>query len=262
MSDPSSRRKFFVKAGQIGALSVIGGVVWNSFLQKSKAEAFALRPPGAKPEADFLSSCIKCGQCVDACPYDTLFLSKTGEPSQIGVPRFVARDVPCYMCEDIPCARVCPTGSLEKTTEIREARMGLAVLVDRENCIAFQGLRCEVCYRACPLLDKAITLDYRPQERTGKHAYFEPIVHSDFCTGCGVCKHVCILEESAIRVLPFHLAQGKQGTNYRLGWREKSRINRVNKENGGDKKSEPSKQEEDRLQNVLDSLNDEGTLYD
>jgi ferredoxin-type protein NapG len=264
MPDPSSRRKFFVKAGQIGALAAVGGVIWNSALQKSKAEASALRPPGAKPEADFLSSCIKCGQCVDACPFDTLFLSKTGEPSQIGVPRFVARDIPCYMCEDIPCARVCPTGSLEKTTEINKARMGLAVLVDRENCIAFQGLRCEVCYRACPLLDKAITLNYRPQERTGKHAYFEPIVHSDFCTGCGLCEHVCILEESAIRVLPYHLAQGKPGTNYRLGWQEKSRINKFGKENRQKKNPtlKPSIEQKDQLRNALDSLNDEGTLYD
>ena len=35
--------------------------------------------------------------------------------------------------------------------------MGLAVLSDQENCLAFQGLRCEVCYRACPLMGEAIT---------------------------------------------------------------------------------------------------------
>jgi len=264
MSESSSRRNFFVKVGQVGALSVATGVVWNSFLQRSKAKAFALRPPGAKPESDFLSTCIKCGQCVDACPFDTLRLTKSGEQSQIGAPRFVAREIPCYMCEDIPCARACPTGSLDKTTEIRQARMGLAVLVDRENCIAFQGLRCEVCYRACPLLDKAISLDYRPQERTGKHAYFEPIVHSEFCTGCGLCEHVCILAESAIRVLPFHLAQGKLGSNYRLGWQEKSVINPLTKRSGNSNKPAVEKQRKakEQLQNALDSLNDEGTLYD
>ena len=264
MSESSSRRKFFVKIGQIVAFSAVAGVVWNTILQKSKAAAFALRPPGAKPEVDFLSTCIKCGQCVDACPYDTLFLSKTGDSNQIGVPMFVARDIPCYMCEDVPCARACPTGSLGKFTDIRKARMGLAVLVDRENCIAFQGLRCEVCYRACPLLDKAMTLDYRSQERTGKHAYFEPIVHSDFCTGCGLCEHVCILAESAIRVLPFQLAQGKPGSNYRLGWQEKSGINRFTKENRvGEKSSEKQrKQVDNHLRNALDMLNDEGSLYD
>ena len=35
----------------------------------------------------------------------------------------------------------------------------LAVLIDQENCLNFQGLRCDVCYRVCPLIDEAITLE-------------------------------------------------------------------------------------------------------
>lgn len=104
--------------------------------------------------------------------------------------------------------------------------MGLAVLIDQETCVAWQGLRCEVCYRVCPQIDKAITLDYQPQERTGKHAFFRPIVHSEACTGCGMCEHACILEVAAIKVLPLALAKGRLGENYRFGWQDDSRISR------------------------------------
>jgi len=101
--------------------------------------------------------------------------------------------------------------------------MGLAVLLDQENCLNFQGLRCDVCYRVCPLIDDAITLKLQHNQRSGDHAMFLPTVHSDHCTGCGKCEHACVLEESAIKVLPIALAKGKAGSHYRLGWEEKER---------------------------------------
>ena len=54
------------------------------------------------------------------------------------------------MCKDIPCVKACPTGALSPAlTGISDARMGIAV-VDPASCLSHQGLRCEVCYRACP----------------------------------------------------------------------------------------------------------------
>jgi len=184
----------------------------------------AIRPPGALPEEEFLGSCIRCGLCVRDCPYDTLHLSRLGDPVALGTPYFVAREVPCEMCEDIPCVRNCPTGALDRDLEdIDSARMGLAVVIDQESCIAFQGLRCEVCFNICPARGKAITLEYQHNERSGKHALFIPIVHSNACTGCGKCEQACILDEAAIKVLPLHLAKGMLGRHYRLGWEEKKR---------------------------------------
>ncbi|MBD5900821.1 ferredoxin-type protein NapG, partial [Salmonella enterica subsp. enterica serovar Enteritidis] len=138
-----------------------------------------------------------------------------------GTPYFVARDIPCEMCEDIPCAKVCPSGALNKDiASIDDSRMGLAVLLDQENCLNFQGLRCDVCYRECPKIDEAITLELDRNMRTGKHARFLPTVHSDACTGCGKCEKVCVLEQPAIKVLPLSLAKGELGHHYRFGWLE------------------------------------------
>jgi len=52
---------------------------------------------------------------------------------------------------------------------------------------------------------------------------FIPVVHSDACTGCGLCEKACILEEAAIKVFPMHLAKGQLGKHYRLGWQEKEK---------------------------------------
>ena len=101
--------------------------------------------------------------------------------------------------------------------------MGLAVLLDEENCLNFQGLRCDVCFRICPAINKAITLEHVSNARSGKHAMFIPTVHSDHCTGCGKCERACVLEQAAIKVLPMHLAKGELGHHYRWGWKEKEK---------------------------------------
>jgi ferredoxin-type protein NapG len=159
---------------------------------------------------------------VRDCPYDILKLAMPQQPVATGTPFFVARAKPCEMCEDIPCVKACPTGALDHAlTDIKKAKMGLAVLVDHETCLNFLGLRCDVCYRVCPVIDKAITLDLQHNERTGKHAMFLPTVHSEVCTGCGKCEASCVLEVSAIKVYPVKLAKGELSAHYRLGWEEK-----------------------------------------
>ena len=213
-----SRRDFFARVGQGAALAATGGLVWSYLLtQQARATPFAIRPPGALDEADFNARCIKCGQCVDACPYDTLSLATAESGIPIGTPYFIPRETPCYMCEDIPCVPVCPTGALDHTLEnIDDSRMGLAV-IDIENCLSWQGLRCEICFRECPLQGTAITTEHHPR-RVSKHAMFVPLVHSDACTGCGICEKACPTQKAAIRVLQPDLVQGQIGDHYRLGW--------------------------------------------
>jgi ferredoxin-type protein NapG len=165
---------------------------------------------------------------VRACPYNTLRLAELGDGVVSGTPYFTGRKVPCEMCQDIPCVKACPSGALDpQLKDIDRARMGLAVIVDQETCLNYQGLRCDVCYRVCPAIDKAITLDVRHNERTQKHAMFIPIVHSEHCTGCGKCEKSCVLEEAAIKVLPLKQAKGELGRHYRLGWKEKEKAGRA-----------------------------------
>ncbi len=220
------RRRFLENISRAAgglALFSMGLGVYSRQAQSLPAEA--LRPPGASiNEKECQSACVRCGLCVRDCPYDTLKLATLVDSVALGTPYFEARKVPCEMCEDIPCVKACPTGALDHAlTNIDDARMGLAVLVDQETCIAFQGLRCEVCFNVCPLQHKAISLDRSHNARTGKHALIIPVVHSDACTGCGKCERACILEEAAIKVMPLKLAKGELGQHYRLGWKEKEK---------------------------------------
>jgi ferredoxin-type protein NapG len=220
-----SRRQFATRAARGAVGAGLFALALGQLGKASRARPpVAMRPPGARDEGDFLAACVRCGLCVRDCPYPTLSLAKLDEDLPVGTPYFVSRRAPCEMCDDIPCVAACPTGALDPNlATIDDARMGLAVLVDQETCLNFQGLRCDVCHRVCPLIDQAITLETRRNKRTGKHALFIPTVHSDKCTGCGKCEHACVLDEAAIRVFPRHLAKGSGGSHYHLGWKEKER---------------------------------------
>jgi len=219
------RRRFVIRAtAQACGAALLGLGLLTLSRQSQSLPATAIRPPGALTEKDFLGACVRCGLCVRDCPYDILTLAEFGEDVTTGTPYFIARDIPCEMCEDIPCVVACPTGALDKSlTNIDDARMGLAALVDQENCLNFLGLRCDVCYRVCPLINKAISLEAQHNPRTGKHTLFIPVVHSEACTGCGKCEHACVLPQAAIKVLPTRLAKGAPGQHYQLGWEEKQK---------------------------------------
>lgn len=221
----SARRRFLVDSLRTGGGVALFGLGIGLYAHRAASRpALAIRPPGAIDEPKFLGACVRCGLCVRDCPYDTLSLAALGDEVATGTPYFTAREVPCEMCEDIPCVKACPTGALDhELTDIDDARMGLAVLIDEENCLNFQGLRCDVCYRVCPAINKAITLEMQHNARSGKHALFIPTVHSDACTGCGKCEKACVLEQAAIKVLPTRLAKGELGQHYRWGWEEKQK---------------------------------------
>jgi ferredoxin-type protein NapG len=220
----AKRREFLTKTAQGAALAACGGLVWAHLVrQEASASALAIRPPGALPEADFAATCIKCGQCANACPYDTLKMATAGSGLPIGTPYFTPREVPCYMCPDIPCVPPCPTGALSHgLKDIAKSRMGLAV-IDEEHCLSWLGLRCEVCYRVCPVKGKAISVETHPR-KISKHAMFVPLVHADHCTGCGLCEKACPTQDAAIRVINPTLVQGKIGEHYRLGWTRQDSI--------------------------------------
>ena len=161
-----------------------------------------LRPPGAGDEATFLSKCIKCGRCIEACPYAALHVvdgaAGIAGPA-VGTPTLTVRDQACRMCEDMPCIAACPTGALQELDDRRDIRMGVAV-IDRDLCIAVKSLRCEVCYRSCPLIDEAIKIDYKVREGDALHSTFEPVIDPDVCTGCGLCVQRCVVESPRVAV--------------------------------------------------------------
>lgn len=207
----SRRRALSAATGLVGTVATMG-LSLTAYLKSASARAAsALRPPGALVEEDFLSACVHCGLCVQDCPYDILKLATVEEPVATGTPYFLAREKACEMCEDIPCAQACPTGALSHgLTDIKKADMGLAAFLSPDRCYATQGTGCRACYVACPVKDDAITM---LPLRKGNQMVFQPTVHPEACTGCGMCEEACITPEASIKVLPRSLAQQDSGLN-------------------------------------------------
>jgi ferredoxin len=158
-------------------------------------------------------------------PYDVqmVFASNGAEGLEAAareMPDVILLDVTMPVMDGVECLSKLKADPTLK--DIGKARMGLAV-VDAESCLSWQGLRCEVCYRVCPVKGDAISIQNHPR-RTSKHALFVPIVHSEACTGCGMCEDACPTEVAAIRSVNPKLVQGRIGSHYRLGWKSETPI--------------------------------------
>ena len=190
----------------IAGLAVAAAAVQGGFLV-TRERGTTLFPPGSQGEKDFLSRCVKCGKCMQACPYAALHPAPASAGLAMGAPCIDAREQACRLCEDFPCVAACPTGALRDVERRSDVRMGVAV-IDEDTCLSFQGMRCEVCYRACPLIDEAITIDYRMREGDAIHSLFAPIVDDQKCVGCGLCVERCVVSDPApaIRIVPEYAA--------------------------------------------------------
>lgn len=137
----------------------------------------ALRPPGAAAEKKLLATCVKCGRCMEVCPYRSIYLAPHHLFTLYGTPLIDPHKKPCYLC--MKCPQVCPTGALTPVKKDTVA-MGLAGLV-KQTCLSYLDTMCNLCYRHCPLKGDAIRLDDE----------LRPVIIEDGCVGCGVCYYVC-----------------------------------------------------------------------
>ena len=145
-----------------------------------------LRPPGARPEKEFLVRCLQCGQCAQVCIFDCIRMRTGFNPFVSGTPEIDPRKAACHLC--MRCSAICPSDALEDVP-IEESRMGYARL-DRKQCHTWKGfIICRSCFERCPLKGTAMILE------NGMY----PVI-TNVCVGCGVCEYVC--PEQAIVTIP------------------------------------------------------------
>ncbi|GAB4531248.1 MAG: 4Fe-4S binding protein [Anaerolineae bacterium] len=165
---------------------------------------YLIRPPGSQ-EHDLLSRCIRCGECMRACPTGALQPSVMeagieGLWTPLVVPRLGYCDYSCNACGQVcPVQAIPPLGLEEK----REQVIGQAY-IDRNRCIPWADNQdCIVCEEMCPVPDKAIRLErVEVQTIDGRLVSVQrPHVIRERCIGCGICEYKCPLSgEAAIRV--------------------------------------------------------------
>ena len=234
MATVKTDRRDFVKYSTLGIMALVagGGVALSPYGAKKENR---LRPPGAVSEKEFLALCIKCGQCLQVCPYHSIELADFGKGYGVGTPFIDANIRGCYACEAVPCVLACPSGALDhKTEKATDIKMGIAVLKNPRSCLAvrrepipagydkkmkeflknqnnvtkyeeevlekfetFEGKACTLCADMCPMPNPLGAIE---MVQTGS-GIMRPEVY-DGCTGCGVCQEVCPTQEPSIVVIP------------------------------------------------------------
>jgi ferredoxin-type protein NapG len=197
------RRSFFRSAIDKSSKAVVKTVDASVNKQASRW----LRPPFAINELEFLLACTRCNDCIEACPHDVIFsLSSRVGVKAAGTPALDLLNKGCHLCEDWPCVSVCTANTLvfpeskispelqaedeDTTTENnKKPQPKLArASIDTAACLPYSGPECGVCIDACPV-DGALTLDM-----------VKPVIDETLCTGCALCREVCITDPKAINI--------------------------------------------------------------
>jgi MauM/NapG family ferredoxin protein len=157
-----------------------------------------VRPPGAIGEEEFLSTCIRCGECMKVCPTNGIHPAMfEGGLEGMWTPVMKMNIGYCeYECS--LCNQVCPTGAIRKMdiAEKQKIKIGKAV-VDRNRCLPYAFARtCIVCEEHCPTPKKAIWFEeVQVKKPTGETVTVkQPQVDPELCVGCGICTNKCVIK--------------------------------------------------------------------
>jgi polyferredoxin len=197
--DPNRRQ-----ALEVFGASLVGLAVLQADEITTHDSPFHILPPGGL-ESDLLAKCVRCGDCMRACPTNAIQLAVYEAGLEgFGTPTLVMRTGFCdYACN--VCGQVCPTRAIPPLSldEKRQRVIGKAY-IDKNRCIAWADHRdCIVCEEMCPLPEKAIVLQ-TSQVTTAAGETVDvrlPEVLRAQCIGCGICEKRCPLTgDSAIRI--------------------------------------------------------------
>lgn len=197
--DPNRRQALTTFGLTIAGLAVLGADARAKY-----PNPHLIRPPGVSAD-EFLAHCIRCSECIRACPTHALQPALLeGGLEGLWSPALIPRLGYCdYACN--ACGQVCPVQAIPPLDleEKRNQVIGKAY-IDQNHCIAWADQTdCIVCEEMCPLPQKAITLELgRFQRSTGEIVDMQlPHVDRQLCIGCGICEYKCpVTGEAAIRV--------------------------------------------------------------
>lgn len=141
-----------------------------------------IRPPWAVDEAEFVTKCSRCNDCIDGCEED-IILRGSG-----GFPEISFHEHGCSFCGD--CLDACKTGALRAAYPAPSQAWNLKASI-LANCLSLNGVVCRACGDSCE--PRAISFRLQTAGRA------IPGLDSERCNGCGECFAVCPVQAVEIR---------------------------------------------------------------
>lgn len=190
-------RRLFARPGQssneprwpLGRRTVLGatfGVASAATLRATYGStAKRLRPPGARGELQFVGLCVRCGNCMRACP-TRVIEPDLGQRGWSSLLTPMLRFQNGYCRENcVQCTLVCPSGALARLSVSDKSKTPLGLpAVDMNVCLLGEDHECAACRNWCP--HGAIRYVFSEKAYT-----LTPQIDRDKCTGCGACELVC-----------------------------------------------------------------------
>jgi ferredoxin len=212
-----ARRTFMIAAGGGAGFAALEFLDLRTITSDGKEgtvypETF-VRPPGALPEKEFLSRCLRCGLCMRVCPTNGLQPATIMNGSNFGSmfsPVLVSRRGPCEPDCNL-CGVVCPSQAIRglPLKEKRWAKIGTSVVIPG-RCLAWNNSKsCVVCQEVCPYGAVKI-VPMETASAMSAAAYFldskypVPVVTAEKCFGCGYCEKHCPASAPAIITVPLN----------------------------------------------------------
>jgi len=190
-SVPSSGRRIFVAA----TTGLAAGFLLNRFVKPENN--VLIRPPASVHSPRFDLLCVRCGNCIKACPTEILShqVTLSGKFDWM-VPEVRFDRGYCLETCNL-CGTVCPSGAIFpfSVEAKRSIRMGTAK-VHLSRCLLSRNGECDRCKMACSYQALAI----RPVSGL---LLMAPVVEGTTCVGCGACAVICPTD--AIEMLPLNV---------------------------------------------------------
>jgi len=167
-------------------LGAVTGLSLAAVVRRVRATAVSpLRPPGAVEESEFTGLCVRCGNCLRACPTHIIRPDR-GEHgiASLLTPTLDFNHDYCHK-DCIQCTQVCPSGALVPLTTGQKQQTSIGLpRVNMDICLLGDDRECSLCRNWCPY--EAITYEFSQIEYT-----LIPKIDPEKCPGCGACEAAC-----------------------------------------------------------------------
>lgn len=143
-----------------------------------------IRPPWSLPEAEFITRCTTCFDCINACPENII---KQGRGNY---PLIDFSQGECTFCG--ACRSACNSGALSASETAWTIKAHIS-----DECLARKHIVCSSCAEQC----EPRAIRFKPVAGDVP----QPVLALSRCTGCGACVRPC--PTRAIKVHPQEITE-------------------------------------------------------